>query len=36
VFELAASAAPRESLEKTAVARQRFDALLQPDAVLEP
>jgi hypothetical protein len=31
VFELAGSATPRESLEKTAVARQRFDALLTAD-----
>jgi sugar phosphate isomerase/epimerase len=36
VFELASSATPRESLEKTAVARQRFESILQIDTVLEP
>ncbi len=36
VFELAGTGTPRESLEKTAAARQRFEAILQPDPVPEP
>ncbi len=36
VFELGSSATPRASLEKTSAARQRFEAILQSDAVLEP
>ncbi len=36
VFELASSPAPRESLERTASARQRFESILAADTVLEP